>query len=91
MNIYALLLPGWDQLSTWGADDGYLYAHVTRNGHTDDDGPDFWITPPGHPVYRHPRELGQAISKVTGADLVAVLGAMATGAGMCVDAFGPPN
>lgn len=50
MSIYALLLPGWEQFSTWGAEDGCLYAHVTRNGHADD-GPDFWITPPRYPIY----------------------------------------
>lgn len=87
MSVYALLLPGWDQLSIWGADQDYLYAQVTRNGNSDDDCPDFWITPPRYPVYRHPRELGQAISQVTGTDLSTVLRAMATGAGMHAAAF----
>ena len=87
MSAYALLLPGWDQLSIWGADQDYLYAQVTRNGNSDDDGPDFWITPPRYPVCRHPRELGHAISQVTGTDLPAVLNAMATGAGMNAHAF----
>ena len=88
MSVYALLLPGWDQLSTWGADHDYLYAQVTRNGNSDDNGPDFWITPPRYPVFRHPRELGKAISQVTAADLRTVLRAMAVGAGMHADAFG---
>ena len=87
MSVYALLLPGWDQLSIWGADQDHLYAQVTRNGNSDDDGPDVWITPPRYPVYRHPRELGQAISQVTGTGLSAVLNAMATGAGMHADTF----
>lgn len=91
MSVYALLLPGWDQLSIWGADQDYLYAQVTRNGNSDDDGPDFWITPPPYPVFRHPRELGQAISQVTGTDLPAVLSAMAIGAGMHADAFALAN
>lgn len=39
MSVYALLLPGWDQLSIWGADQDYLYAQVTRNDNSDDDGP----------------------------------------------------
>lgn len=79
MSIYPLMLPGWEDLSTWGSEDGYLYAQVTRNGLTDDDGPEFWITPHLHPICRTVHELSQAISQVTLVGRPTVLNAMAFG------------
>ena len=81
MSIYPLMLPGWEDLSTWGAEDDYLYAQVTRNGNSDDSDPEFWITPHLHPICRTVPELSQAISLVTGVDLPNVLDAMAFGVG----------
>ncbi len=79
MSIFPLLLSGWDELSTWGEEDDYLYAQVTRNGLSDDEGPQFWITPPAHAIYRTVPELAAAVSHVTGVDRSAVLGDMAAG------------
>lgn len=79
MSIYPLALPGWDDLSTWGQDDDYFFAQLTRNGHPDDDGPGVWITPPGHPAYPDAPALGRAISAVTGVDEAVVLRAMSVG------------
>ena len=79
MSIYPLMLAGWEQTSTWGHDIDHVYAQVTRNGVPDDDGPEFWITPPSYPIYRLEHELATAISRVTGAELTFVLRAMAAG------------
>lgn len=86
MSIYGLSLDGWDELSTWGFDtplghsaDGYFYAQLTRNGNSDDDGPDIWITPPDFPVIRTSEELAVVIADATSADLSAVYAAMHVG------------
>lgn len=79
MSIYPLMLPGWEDLSTWGAEEDYLYAQVTRNGLSDDDGPEFWITPHKWPTCCTVDELSQAISNVTHVDRSDVLRAMAAG------------
>jgi hypothetical protein len=79
MSIYPLLLPGWEDLSTWGIDADYFYAQLTRNGNSDNDGPDFAITPSNHPTCRAAHELGAAISWVTGVEPATVLHAMAAG------------
>jgi hypothetical protein len=76
VSIYGLLLPGWEELSTWGVDDGYLYAQLTRNGRSDDDGPEVQITPPGWPVLHTAAELSAVIARVTGAEPTEVLAAM---------------
>lgn len=76
--IYPVLIDGWDDLSTWGWDSGVrsYYAQLTRNGNSDGDGPDVWITPPAWPVMQLPETLAQAIAQATGADLAAVRTAM---------------
>lgn len=82
MSIHALQLPGWEESSTWGADADpatggrYFYAQLTRNGHSDDDGPEFWVTPPQYPVYRTAAELAAAIGRVTITEPATVLRAM---------------
>lgn len=42
-----MFLPGWEDLSIWGYDSGVssFVAQLTRNGNSDDDGPEVWITP----------------------------------------------
>jgi hypothetical protein len=79
MSIYPLLLPGWEDLSTWGIDADDFYALLTRNGHSDDNGPDLAITPANHPTCRTAHELGTAIAQATGAQPATVLHAMAAG------------
>ncbi|MGC1734639.1 MAG: hypothetical protein WA731_18640 [Pseudonocardiaceae bacterium] len=78
MSIYGLRLAGCDELSTWGYDAsaGSLYAQLTRNGNSDDDGPDIWITPPDFPVVLVPTALAAAIAAATGSELAAVYVAM---------------
>lgn len=73
------MLPGWEDVSTWGAEDDHLYAQATRNGRSDDDGPEFWITPHLHPIYRTVHELSHAISRVTCLDRPTVLQGTAFG------------
>ena len=75
---YPVLIDGWDHLSTWGWDSsiGSYYAQLTRNGNSDANGPDVWITPPTWPVMQLPETLTQAISRTTGSDLAAVQVAM---------------
>lgn len=79
VSIYALFLDGWDELSTWGDDGDNLYAQMTRNGNSDDDGPGFWITPPEYPTVTQPEELAHLVSQVTNAQVDTVLNAMAEG------------
>jgi hypothetical protein len=70
MSINALWLPGWDHASTWGLDemtDSY-YAQLTRNGHSDDDGPEIWITPPSE-IVDSENQLARLIAERTGASL----------------------
>ncbi|WP_202902320.1 hypothetical protein [Salinispora pacifica] len=78
MSIYAVLIDGWDHRSTWGWDDGTrsLYAQLTRNGNSDDNGPDVWITPPATPRILLPEALAKAIAHVTGTNLATVHAAM---------------
>jgi hypothetical protein len=79
MSIHGLLLDGWDGLSTWGYDDlmGSFYAQLTRNGHSDDDGPDVWITPGSSwPAIHHADVLAELIAETTGATLADVRAAM---------------
>jgi hypothetical protein len=52
---------------------------ITRNGVPDDDGPEFWITPPSYPVYRYEHELAAAISRVSGVEPEFVEHAMTAG------------
>lgn len=80
MSIYPLFLDGWDDTSTWGEDGGHLYAQLTRNGVSGDDGPEFWITPPDYPVVRTGRELAQLIAEATACRSNEVLQGMSGGA-----------
>jgi hypothetical protein len=81
MSIYGLALAGWDELSTWGYDEGAgsLYAQLTRNGNSDDDGPDIGIVPPAFPTVLVPTELATVIAAATGSALPAVYVAMNAG------------
>ncbi len=80
MSIYPLLLDGWEDTSTWGEDNGHLYAQLTRNGVSDDNGPEFWITPPHHPVVYSVDDLAHVIARATACGHEVVLRGMATGA-----------
>lgn len=66
---WALVLPGWEDLSTWGYDDGIgsFYAQLTRNGGNDDNGPEVWITPPRYPAITRSAQLATLITQTTGA------------------------
>ncbi|MFG3701591.1 hypothetical protein ACGF5C_27320 [Micromonospora sp. NPDC047620] len=78
MSIYAVLIDGWDQRSTWGWDDGTrsYYAQLTRNGNSDDNGPEVWITPPAWPNLSAPEHLAMAIAAATRTDRAVVQNAM---------------
>lgn len=78
MSTNALWLDGWDDASIWGLDlaGGYYYAQLTRNGNSDDDGPNIWITPPTWPAFADPNSLAVAIASATGAALADVKSAM---------------
>jgi hypothetical protein len=79
MSIYPLLLQGWDDASTWGEDNGHLYAQLTRNG-VSKDGPEFWITPPRYPAVLIAADLAQVVAQATACGQETVLRGMATGA-----------
>ena len=81
MSIYGLCLAGWEDLSTWGYDEaqGSLYAQLTRNTSSDDDGPDIWVTPPRFPVIRTSDGLASVIAAATGSALPVVYAAMNAG------------
>jgi hypothetical protein len=74
MSVHALLIDGWDHQSTWGFDDeiGSLYAHLTRNCDSVDDGPNVWLTPPAMPKMLELAMLAQAITHITSAHPAAV-------------------
>lgn len=80
MSIYPFVLTGWEDASTWGDDNGWLYAQLTPNGVSDRNGPKFWITPPHYPVVHTAPELAEVIARTTACAKPAVLHAMATGA-----------
>lgn len=80
MSIYAFYLEGWEETSTWGEDQDYLYAQINHNGHDDCHGPEHWITPPDYPVVRTVDELAGLIAGVTAAARREVLRAMSIGA-----------
>jgi len=75
---WALLLPGWDDMSTWGYDSGTgsFFAQLTNNNSSDDDGPDVWITPGQYPVISNPGQLQTQIAGATGATASVVAEAM---------------
>jgi hypothetical protein len=87
---WALFLPDWDDLSIWGYDSGTssFFAQLTRNGNSDDNGPDVWITPgPRFPVVTSPAQLQALIADVVGATAADVAVAM----NHAVDAQGAPT
>lgn len=75
---WGLLLDGWEGLSIWGFDagTGSFFAQLTRNGNTDENGPDVWITPGRYPTITNPSELANLIARATGATAAAVAAAM---------------
>ena len=79
MSINALWLDGWDELSTWGYDDREesYYAQLTRNGGTDDNGPEIWVsTAAGWPAITSPAVLAEVIARCTKQPLETVRSAM---------------
>ncbi|MFI6031635.1 hypothetical protein [Amycolatopsis magusensis] len=77
--MWGLVLPGWEDRSIWGYDSGTgsFFAQLTRNGNSDDDGPDVWITPGAtFPVVTSPVQLQALITNVTGAAATDVIVAM---------------
>jgi hypothetical protein len=82
MSIYPLLLEGWEDASTWGEDNGQLYAQLTRNGVSDDNGPGVWITPPHYSAVHTVPELAHVVARATACGQQAVLRGMATGAAL---------
>ena len=82
VSVYMLDLPGWDGLSIWGWDDGLgcFYAQLTRNGNSDDDGPDVWITPgPRFTTITEIDALATTISTAIGVGALEVRVAMNSG------------
>jgi hypothetical protein len=81
MSRYGLWLEGWDHSSIWGYDPPLetFYAQLTRDGTSDDDGPEIWITPPTYPDVRSAGDLALLIAKATGAGLAAGRTAMDPG------------
>jgi hypothetical protein len=82
MSIYPLLLEGWEDASTWGEGSGQLYAQLTRNGVSDDNGAEFWITPPRYPIVHTVPELAHVIAQTTACAQQTVLHGMGTGAAL---------
>lgn len=80
MSINALLLNGWDEASTWGDDNGVLYAQLTPNGVADDDGPQVWITPSDYELV-DAHDLACAIAETTRTSVDQVVWAMRRGRG----------
>ena len=80
MSIYAFYLEGWEETSTWGEDQDYLYAQINHNGHDDSHGPQYWITPPDYPIVRTTAGLARLIASVTATDPTEALRAMSIGA-----------
>ena len=73
---------------------GSFYAQLTRNGHSDDDGPDVWITPGSSwPAIHHADVLAELIAEATGAPLQDVRAAMDADpdAGVELPAWRPPR
>ncbi|MEV0074337.1 hypothetical protein [Amycolatopsis sp. NPDC050768] len=64
-----------------------FFARLTRNGNSDDDGPDVWITPgPRFPPVTSTAQLQAVIAQATGAGATDVAAAM----NHAVDAQGAP-
>lgn len=78
MSVHVLMLDGWEHTSTWGIEDGLYYAQLTRNGVSDAEGPQIWISPPRH-VFRSVTELLHAIAFATGVPAPVVDEAMSRG------------
>jgi hypothetical protein len=81
-SVYGLLLAGWEDLSTWGYDSGTgsHYAQLTRNGRSDDNGPEVWITPSAsQPPIARAQDLAPLIANATNTELAAVQEAMKAG------------
>ncbi|MEV6349434.1 hypothetical protein [Actinoplanes sp. NPDC051851] len=55
---------------------GSYYAQLTRNGRSDADGPEVWITPPTWPVMVNSLLLAHVIARVTETDFAIVKAAM---------------
>ncbi|MEU9835928.1 hypothetical protein AB0D67_30710 [Streptosporangium sp. NPDC048047] len=72
--IQPFTMPGWDDYSTWGQEEGlgHLYAQLYRNGDNPGAAPRIWITPP--------RYLVQTIDELA----AAIASAITPYAGGCV-------
>ena len=80
MSIYPFVLTGWEDASTWGDDNGWLYAQLTPNGVSDRNGPKFWITAPHYPVVHTAPELAEVIARNVASNRGAMCDTMAAGA-----------
>lgn len=78
MSIYAFLLDGWDDASTWGLDADHYYAQLTPNGVDQADSPQVWIGPPTY-LIRSATELVYTIAAVLDLPAEAIDEAMARG------------
>lgn len=63
MSIQPFTMPGWDDYSTWGYEEGmgHYYAQLYRNSDDSDGPPRIWITPPRY-LPRTVDELAETIA-----------------------------
>ena len=61
-----------ENASTWGEDNGQLYAQLTRNSVSNDNGPGVWITPPHYSAVHTVPELAHVIARATACGQQAV-------------------
>ncbi len=81
VSLYAFMLDGWEDVSTWGLDGHHYYAQLTPNGVDDADGPQVRIGPPTN-VVAGVTELIHDISVAIDQPLDLVDEAMARGVAM---------
>jgi hypothetical protein len=64
VSIYGFEMPGWNDYSTWGEEEGlgHLYAQLYTNSDDPHDPPLIWITPPKYMI-RTVDELASAIAE----------------------------
>jgi hypothetical protein len=77
MSIRTFDLPGWEDYSTWGEEEGlgHLYAQLYANEDDPDGPPRVWITPPTY-VVRSVDELAQMIAQAIAPHVAVALPAV---------------